>query len=393
MMTQTTAHRWQGFFILLAILLVSANLRAPVTILGPLINPLSTQFHLSNSTLGMLTTLPLLAFGFFSPVANWFSHKIGLLKSLSFGMLLIIIGHAIRLMASVPTLYAGTLLISCGIAVGNVLLPVVVKSFFPKHVALVTSSYVLFMGIIAGAGSSLMIPLTEHYGFSNQAALTSVVIFAILALCACLPWGNLTSPSHQSSHTDQPKNRLWRYPLAWYVTLYGGINSTIYYAMITWLPNILIELGQSPEQAGATHGLLQLASALPGFVIVPLMKKFDDQRHITLLMSLSLLVSFLGLILLPSMAVVWSFLFGFSSGGVFLLALIFMVIRTSTTSKATALSAMAQLVGYILAAIAPPIFGALHDASSSWMSTLWVFVVLALAITLMGALSSRNRTI
>jgi cyanate permease len=151
--------------------------------------------------------------------------------------------------------------------------------------------------------------------------------------------------------------RTWRSALAWQVTLLLGLNSIIYYTVITWLPAILTDAGYSIATAGSLHGLSQLATAIPGLIVGPIVGRLKDQKALAFGLSAFTGLSVLGLILSPQIAVLWVVAFGASAGAVFILGLAFISLRSANAHQAAALSAMAQFVGYLLAAVAPPVIG------------------------------------
>ena len=382
-------------WLLLGVLLLASNLRLPITSIGPVIQNIGADWQLGSSALGLLTTLPLLAFALISPLAPPLAHRFGLNRTLAGCLVLIILGFTGRLLPSLPMLYIGTALIGAGIAIGNVLLPSLVKVHFPEKIALITSVYAFTMGLAAAAGSALVIPLMQVFAWTWAQALFAFVGLAIVSLLVWLP--QLKQQDVQTAVTNQtakPADKaVWRYGLAWEVAAFLGMNSLIFYSIITWLPSILQAAGYSASAAGSIHGLLQLFSALPGFVIVPLMARFQDQVIPATLVGLCTLLGLLGLNLWPEAAQVWAAMIGFGTGGTIILGLMFVVLRTHTAERAAALSGMAQSLGYLLAAVAPPLLGLLQQAQHHWHSVLWILSAAAIIVLINGLLSGRNRYI
>ena len=127
--------------VIIGILLIASNLRGPITGIGPILAFISDDLTLSATQAGMLTTLPLLAFAIFSPISSGLARKIGLEPSLMLALLAITSGIVIRSVGSTPTLYLGTCIIGIGIAIGNVLLPSLLKRDFPSKVPTLTVMY------------------------------------------------------------------------------------------------------------------------------------------------------------------------------------------------------------------------------------------------------------
>ncbi|HCB5057908.1 TPA: CynX/NimT family MFS transporter [Salmonella enterica subsp. enterica serovar Paratyphi C] len=392
MTTALSPRGKQGALLIAGILMIATTLRVTFTGAAPLLETIRSDYGLSTAQTGLLTTLPLLAFALVSPLAAGIARRFGMERSLFAAMLLICAGIALRSLPSAALLFAGTAIIGCGIALGNVLLPGLIKRDFSQHVARLTGAYSLTMGAAAALGSALVVPLALH-GFGWRGALLMLMLFPLLAFLIWLPQWRTTRSANLSSSRALYERGIWRSPLAWQVTLFLGLNSLIYYVIIGWLPTILISHGYSEAQAGSLHGLLQLATAAPGLAIPLILHRFNDQRWIAALVSLLCAVGAAGLWFVPGQAIIWTLLFGFGSGATMILGLTFIGLRASSAHQAAALSGMAQSVGYLLAACGPPVMGKLHDASGSWYLPLSGVTVLAIIMAIFGLYAGRDREI
>lgn len=392
MTTALSPRGKQGALLIAGILMIAPTLRVTFTGAAPLLETIRSDYGLSTAQTGLLTTLPLLAFALVSPLAAGIARRFGMERSLFAAMLLICAGIALRSLPSAALLFAGTAIIGCGIALGNVLLPGLIKRDFSQHVARLTGAYSLTMGAAAALGSALVVPLALH-GFGWRGALLMLMLFPLLAFLIWLPQWRTTRSANLSSSRALHERGIWRSPLAWQVTLFLGLNSLIYYVIIGWLPTILISHGYSEAQAGSLHGLLQLATAAPGLAIPLILHRFNDQRWIAALVSLLCAVGAAGLWFVPGQAIIWTLLFGFGSGATMILGLTFIGLRASSAHQAAALSGMAQSVGYLLAACGPPVMGKLHDASGSWYLPLSGVTVLAIIMAIFGLYAGRDREI
>lgn len=391
-MTSIPPRGNHGALLIAGILMIATTLRVTFTGAAPLLEAIRTDYGLTTAQTGLLTTLPLLAFALVSPLAAGIAHRIGMERSLFVAMLLICTGVAVRSLPDASLLFLGTAIIGCGIALGNVLLPGLIKRDFSQHVARLTGAYSLTMGAAAALGSALVVPLALN-GFGWRGALLMLMVFPLLAFLVWLPqWRNAAHANVTTSRTLHARG-IWRSPLAWQVTLFLGINSLIYYVIIGWLPAILISHGYSEAQAGSLHGLLQLATASPGLLIPLVLHRFHDQRSIAALVSFMCAVGAAGFWFMPDQAVLWTLLFGFGSGATMILGLTFIGLRASSAHQAAALSGMAQSVGYLLAACGPPLMGRIHDAQGNWQIPLLAVALLAIVMAVFGLYAGRNKEI
>lgn len=378
--------------LIVGILFIAATLRVTFTGIAPLLDAIRAEYQLTTAQTGLLTTLPVLAFGLVSPLAAGVARRFGIERSLLLAMVIICLGIGLRSLPSAAWLYIGTALIGCGIALGNVLLPGLIKRDFSGHVARMTGAYSITMGAAAAAGSAMVVPLALA-GFGWRGALLLLMVFPLLALLLWLPQAHRQATTPMTGSGAAHNRGIWRSALAWQVTLFLGINSLVYYVIVGWLPAILQSMGYSEAQAGSLHGLLQLATAAPGLAIPLVLHRLKDQRGIAVLVALMCVVSTLGLWLLPGQAVIWTLIFGFGSGATMILGLTFIGLRASSAHQAAALSGMAQTIGYLLAACGPPLIGKIHDAYGNWHIPLIIVALIAVVMALFGALAGRAREI
>ena len=359
----TSRRRW---LLIVGIALVALNLRPAITSVGPLVPTIRRATELSNPALGLLTTLPLLAFAWVSPVTSVVSRRVGVERVVIVALALIIVGTGLRIVESVVVLYLGTALLGIGGALGNVLLPVLAKRDFPARVGPITSLYSSMMGLGATAAAGLSVPLAVVLGW--RGALGIWVLPAALALAVWLAQRFPSRPVPCVPRLDGVTLRVvGRSKLAWQVALYMGLQSLTFYVIIAWLPDLLQGRGLSEAAAGWLLALAQ-ATGLLGTALVPLWAgRLPDQRRIVWVLAVLEAVG-LGGLLLPGglLVALWVTLLGFIMGGTFGLALTLLVLRAPDTESAGQLSGMSQSVGYFVAAIGPPAFGYLHDLTAGW---------------------------
>ncbi|WP_305416028.1 MFS transporter [Photobacterium leiognathi] len=165
------------------------------------------------------------------------------------------------------------------------------------------------------------------------------------------------------------------------------------YIFISWLPSILIDNGYTENQAGYLRGVLQLSTAVPALVLIPLMAKMKDKRAMSFAMAILAFIGILGLLMMPEHALIWVICFGFSCGGGFILGLSFVGIRTHDAHQAAALSGMAQCMGYLLAATGPVIFGSLHESTHSWEVPLYMTLAVCVVWGFLALFAGRSHVI
>ncbi|MCC4855235.1 MFS transporter [Vibrio lentus] len=388
-----------SIFVMLGILFLSLNLRGPFTSLAPVLSQVMEGLNLNSSAAGFLTALPLLTFALFSPLVTKISQRIGLEPSLLLALVLITTGITLRSFGIISTLYIGTVMIGMGIAIGNVLLPVVVKISFPTRIATVTSLYIFTMGIGSTLGSSLMVPFSDLTLFTLtgwQLALLMNLVFPILALMIWLPKIRKRSSSATNQKQEDkplPMKKMIKSGVAWQVTLALGLNSFTFYSLAGWLPQILNDLGYSEIDAGYIYGFLQFSTMVPGLLLLPFLGKNDNQQWLITLCTSSVFIGLIGLLYLPEFAIFWVGLFGLANCSTFIIALSFVGLRTSNSSQAASLSGMAQGIGYALAATGPTLVGKLHALTDSWSVPILLIAAVAFACTIFAALAARDKKI
>ena len=375
------------------IVLLALNLRPALVAVSPLMPSIRTD-GMSATAASMLTSLPLLCFGLLAPVAPRVGRRFGMERSLLGAMLLVVVGTAVRLVDSTLLLFAGSVVIGAGIAVGNVLLPSLIKRDFPHRVGLMMGlfSMTLFTGAAAAAG--LTVPLQSASGFDWRTMLALWGVLAVLALAVWLP--QLRSRTRVSADAARqaahPVRGLWRSPLAWQVTAYMGLQSLSYYAAAAWLPSMLEDSGLSTGTAGWMLSFSSLLGIAGSFLAPVLSERRLRPATVMVLGTVLVAAGFTGMLVAPAGgAYLWMLLLGLGQGAAISLALLFIVQRAPDTRHSAQLSSMAQCYGYVLAATGPAVLGAVHDAVGSWTVPLVVLLVLLVPQLLAGLGAARNR--
>ena len=374
--------------VFLAIITVGANLRAPLTSVGPLVSDIRASLGISSFAAGFLTTLPLLAFAAVSPFAAKLSRKYGMQTVLFAASVLITTGVFLRMVSDVGTLFAGTLLIGLGIAFGNVLIPGMIKSGFPGHVGLMTGIYAVSMNVCAAIASGLSVPVAGKLGWNGSLGYWGFV--SIVALLVLLPQVKLpkSDPGGQAAKSGV---NMWKSKLAWCITVFMGLQSLIFYTTVAWLPEIMTGRGITISAAGWMLSIMQFALIPFTFIIPIIAGRMKSQIPLVLLTGALFITGTLGILYgSASLMLIWVILIGIGGGTAFSLAMMFFSLRTRSPQEAAELSGMAQSFGYLLAAAGPALFGILHDATNSWTMPLLLLLLVSVVILLAGLVSGRN---
>lgn len=386
--------RRDQILLIAGIILIGFNLRPALSGVGPLIAMIREATGLSNSMLGLLTTLPLMAFGVLSTLTPLFTRRFGLEKTLSGALLLLTAGIVLRAFGYIPLLFLGTILLGIAIAFGNVLLPALVKRDFDKRSGFMTSLYSGMMGVGAALAAGLSVPIAESFPGSWKTSLGVWGLFSFLAFLVWLSQNKFSVPTNSKRSFKKAMKDLGSNSLAWNVALFLGLQSIAFYVILAWLPDILISKGFSSSEAGWYLSLSQVTGVL-GSVLVPVIaaKKDDQRKYISVLILLEAL-SLIGLWLGTNATVfLWVSGIGFSLGGSFGLALLFIVLRSSDSETATELSGMSQSIGYLLAATGPILIGAVFDLTGDWDTALYILFMILFFKLYTGLKAGKERAI
>lgn len=380
--------------LIIGIIFIAMNLRAPITSVGPVVSLIRDHLHISNTMVGVLTTIPLVTFGLLSPFAPKLARRFGMELTLFFVLIVLTIGLILRPVSGIVPLYVGTLFIGAGIAIANVLMPAFVKMKFPNHLGIMTGIYSISMNLTAALAAGLSIPLSKMHSSSWKLSIGIWMIIGVLAIFLWLP--QLWNRARTTTGKRQPaqKTPLLRSPLAWKITIFMGLQSLLFYCMAAWLPEILQGRGMTASKAGWMLSSIQFAQ-LPVTFIAPIVaSKMKNQlslvwlTFITAILGIGFIMSGVMFLILPA-----AILFGIATGLAFSLAMMFFTLRTDDVFEAADLSAMAQSIGYLVAATGPVIFGILFDITESWVSSLLLLAIAATILLLVGLGAGKQTTI
>lgn len=384
---QTPAPTQRAWLLLLGLVLVALNLRPALSSMAPVLGQVSDSLGLSASSAGLLTTLPVLCLGLFAPLAPRLARRFGAERVILGILLTLACGILLRSMLGVTGLFLGSLLAGASIGIIGVLLPGIVKRDFPRHAGTLMGVYTMALCLGAALAAGATVPLSHYFADSWAIGLGFWVVPALLAM---LSWAPQARQGHGLHKVAYQVRGLWRDPLAWQVTLYMGLQSSLAYIVFGWLPSILIGRGLSPTEAGLV---------LSGSVIVQLISSLSapwlatrgkDQRLTIVVVMLMTLVGLFGCLYAPLSGLWgWAVLLGLGQGGTFALALTLIVLRSRDSHVASNLSSMAQGVGYTLASMGPFAVGLVHDLTGGWQALGWIFAAIGLGAIGFGLKAGR----
>lgn len=381
-----------GVVFVIGVLLLALNLRPAVTSVPSMLDEIGRQLGYSSVVLTVVTTIPVLCFAAFSPVAGWLGRSVGDERGLGVAIVAVTCGQVLR--AAVPGIgfMPGTVLAAAGIALMNVLLSSLVKRRAPDRAAHLLGAYLAMLYLGAMAGSALSVPLYRAGGHSIRLPLA---VWAVPAAMAVLLWVPQLRRRTVPPATDRgTAMALGRSGLAWCVTAFMGLQSLTFYATLSILPDLYRSRGMDASTAGLVNTMLSVGGVVTGVAAPMLVARFDIGRSMLTFSAVASVVATVGPLFVPlGAALPLAFLLGLGQGISIALALYFIMARAATPEVAGALSGMAQGTGYLIAVAGPLVAGLLHSATGSWDASV-TFLAALTALTLwFGLLAARDRVI
>lgn len=373
-----------------SLVLIAFNLRPVFSSVSALLPEIRAERGLGDMGTSLLTMLPVVCLGAFSPLAPRLAQRIGTEKTLLFVVLLLAFGTAIRGVPSTALLFFGTAIAGACIAVANVLLPGLVKRDFPDRMALLTGLYTMALCGGAAAAAGLTLPLQDVLGTSLGGTLAVWAVPATIAAMIWLP--QVLATPHRGGRSTRRVVGLWKDRLAWQVTLFMGLQSALAYCVFGWLVPILRERGLDGVAAGGIVSVSVMVQAAACLVVPHISVRGKDQRVVNAVLCIVAVGALLGLLFAPLSTVwVWAVLQGIGQGGLIAAAMTNIVLRSPDPLIASHLSGMAQCVGYLLASIGPLIVGLIRGWTGSFSATAVLFVALGAGAAVNGWLAGRDR--
>lgn len=372
----------QSLFFVPGIILIGVSLRTPFTVLPIILGNISQGLEVEVSSLGVLTSLPLLMFTLFSPFSTQLAQKISLEHLFTYSLFFLTIGSLIRLI-NLPLLYLGTLMVGASVAVINVLLPSLIQANQPKKIGFLTTLYVTSMGIATALASYLAVPITQASSWKGL-----ILLLTLLCLATFLVW----LPNHRYNHRLAPQTKqksqikAMRNKQVWAIIIFSGFQSLIFYTVMTWLPTMSIHAGLSSHEAGLLTSILSLIS-IPFSMTIPSLTTSLSTRNRQLMLTLVSLAGVVGISMLffpINNFIYWlaiHLLIGTATSALFPYLMVNFSLKTSAPEKTAQLSGLSQTGGYILAAFGPTLFGYSFDLFHSWVPSVAALLLIDILMT------------
>ena len=417
------------------------NLRGAITSLPPVFPELQDGLGLSTATISVLAATPVLCFAVFSAFAAWLSRRLGEERVLLAAIVTLTAGLLLRGAAPGALLFPGTVLAAAAIAIMNVLLSSLIKRRWPERAGFLIGLYITALSVGAITGSVVAVPLWNRTGGSVGLTLGWLAAPAALAVLLWLPQAGHATRTGRSATGTRPAGpaipddiaaipgdipvlfddtpavpgdvpaapdarvaarpapagrrgrvAVHRYPLAWHVTLFMGLQSLLYYAALSWLPTILRDRGASADTAGNLLALMGVGNLAVSFLVPMVAQRMRAQHMLVVPTVAAMALGLAGVVYLPlSSAVAWVLILGAGQNAALSLAIFFTMARAPHPAAAASLSALAQSVGYLLASAGPLELGLLHSATGSWNLPVAVLFVLNGVLLVAGLLAARDR--
>ena len=386
-----------SILIILGVIFLSLILRTPITSVGAILGPLKSMLDINNTVAGFITTIPLIAFAIFSPMVAKISNKAGLEKTLLLAAIIISIGLALRFHINTYVFFITTFIIGVGITIGNVLLPGLVKKYYPEKIGLMTGFYAVVMNVGAAIAAGISYPiLSSSIGGEKLSTALAVNGWIIIAVINIIIYAIMSKNSNVSEVKDNHEkvHGYFKYTKMWTIMLSMGLQSALFYCSVSWFAEIMISKDFSPETAGLLLSISQFAQFPSTFIVPIIADKLNNKIIIPVVITVGYLISLVGMLYTSGnfvLMLTFIIIFALAGGGSFSYVMYLFSVKSRNENEAADISGLAQSGGYLLAAIFPPLLGYIRDISD-WNKALYVLILTAavLLITLVHCSSKGN---
>jgi CP family cyanate transporter-like MFS transporter len=366
-----------SLFAYLTVILIASTLRPPVASVGPLLSEVTSNLGLNPAQLGIVTSVPVLCFGFGAFAGPWVVRKLGLHHALFWILVSLLLATALRGVDGFITLLVCSIVVGLAIAVANVILPTVIRSDYPNLIAPLTVAYTMTMAVSASLAATIAVPLSLDLGGWR----VSMAVWAVVILAAVLVWApHLRGREPEVPQTQDvakaQRSAVSRSSITWWIVAFFGIQSAGFYVVLNWLPSVLSDYGLSRSAAGSILGLATIVGVPVGVLLGPLYRRLKSLSWLAVGLSTFTLSGYLIVWLAPSIATAGSIIIGLGQASTFPVSLYLIGTKAQSEGMTTRLSALAQGWGYLVAAVATFGAGFLRASSGGWALPLGVIVAL-----------------
>lgn len=372
---------------ILIVILVSSTLRSPITSVGPVLNQISASLQLDHLQSSLLTSIPLLMFASCSVLVSRFSTKFSMNQFLLYALIILSFGLFLRVFGTIETLFIGSVFIGLGICIGNVITPGFIKNNFPKQIGLMTGIFAVAMNLTAALASGYSVSIGNWTGYGWRGSLGIWLIIALLGLLVIVIELIFNKRNQKENQIKTVKSdfNMFRSSQAWNISVFMGLQSAVYYSLISWLPAVLGDYGMNGNEPGWILFTIQIAMIPITFIGPIIANRMKNQKPMMLFVCIAMFASMLMFAWLKTENIyITAILLGLSNGLSFSLSILFFSLRTKSSINAIKISGMAQSIGYLIAAFGPPIFGKLHDWDSSWQTSFYFVALLIIIMFFFG---------
>lgn len=388
---------WRGRTLaVVGIVLFAFSLRSAVASLSPLFDHIQADFGLSALVVGLIGTAPPACYAVFGIVTPMLERRFGLERLTVFALAGVMLGLVARGLAfDSISLLAATALVFAGVGVGNILLPPLVKKYFPDRLGLMMTVYSTMMAVSTFVPPLIAVPVADAAGWR-----ASLGMWAVFAAAGLIPWivmllrERAAVPESVDEANPQVLGRMWRLRLPWALTVTFAVTGSVAYTSFAWLPTVLVDIaGASPAEAGMMLSAFAFV-AFPCSLLAPvLVVRYDAVLLVVGVAVAGGVIGLAGLVVIPGVATwLWVVAYGLT-GAMFPMTLALLGVRSRTQEGAVALSGFVQSVGYAIVALFPVGIGLLHDLTQSWTVPLLVLLGAVLTALPAGVIAARRRTV
>ncbi|MDQ0079566.1 MFS transporter [Arthrobacter oryzae] len=376
---------------IIAVVLIGLNLRAGITGASALLHDLQEVLGYGPFIAAVIPSIPTLCFAVAGAATSWLTRRVGVENAILLALGMLAAGLLVRGIPSTGMLLAGTVVGMSGLAVCNVAMPSFIREHYADRTSVMTALYTVTMTTGATVTAVMVVPVAQGLG-SASAGLGSIGLLSVAAFLGFLPVAlhahRNATPGRGSHISPWPLLRTRKGAL---LTAIFTLQALLAYAVLSWFPYMLTTMGLTATDSGLMFGLMQLVSVPAGMVLIAIGSRPRMLRPAFYLVSVTMVFGVASLMLLPaSLAAVPAVLLGFGLG-IFPLVMVMISRSGRTTAETTAMSTLAQSVGYLLATAGPFGMGLLHSATGGWTVPLILLLAIALAQIVVAHLLTRTR--